>query len=58
MPLNKSKWSEGKCGLKLLQYMAIGKPGIASDVGVNSQIIIEVFSDFRYNDSISGACTL
>lgn len=41
MPLKDSEWSKGKCGLKLLQYMAVGIPGIGSDVGVNSDIIIE-----------------
>ncbi len=41
MPLKNTEWSKGKCGLKLLQYMSIGIPGIASDVGVNSEIIIE-----------------
>ncbi len=41
MPLKDSEWSKGKCGLKLLQYMAVGIPGIGSNVGVNSDIIIE-----------------
>jgi len=32
-------WSRGKCGLKLLQYMAAGLPSIANSVGVHPQII-------------------
>ena len=32
-------WSRGKCGLKLLQYMAAGLPTIANSVGVHPQII-------------------
>jgi len=39
MPLENSEWSKGKCGLKILQYMSIGKPTIADNVGVNSTII-------------------
>ena len=39
MPLTDDPWSRGKCGFKLLQYMAIGVPGVASKVGVNSEII-------------------
>lgn len=41
MPLNDSEWSRGKCGLKLLQYMAVGVPGIATKVGINQEIIQE-----------------
>ena len=41
MPLEKDEWSEGKCGFKLIQYLALGIPAIASPVGVNVQIIEE-----------------
>lgn len=39
MPLTDYPWERGKCGYKLIQYMACGKPVIASPVGVNTQIV-------------------
>lgn len=39
MPLADSEWERYKCGLKLIQYMALGIPAVASPVGVNSQIV-------------------
>jgi glycosyltransferase involved in cell wall biosynthesis len=39
MPLDDTEWERGKCGYKLLQYMAAGRPVIASPVGVNSEIV-------------------
>lgn len=39
MPLTDNRWSKGKCGFKLLQYMALGIPTVASPVGVNKDIV-------------------
>lgn len=39
MPLEYSEWEKGKCGFKALQYMAMEIPTVASDVGINHQII-------------------
>lgn len=39
MPLDDSSWSQGKCGYKLIQYMACGIPVVASPVGVNPTIV-------------------
>lgn len=33
------EWNRYKCGLKLIQYMAVGVPGVASPVGVNADIV-------------------
>ncbi|MHC4942346.1 MAG: glycosyltransferase family 4 protein [Planctomycetota bacterium] len=44
MPLFEDDWSRGKCGLKLLQYGALGMPSVCTPVGVNLEIV-------RHNDS-------
>jgi glycosyltransferase involved in cell wall biosynthesis len=39
MPLADDPWTKGKCAFKLLQYMACGRPGVASLTAVTQKII-------------------
>ena len=39
MPVRDLPFERGKCGYKLIQYMACGKPVVASPVGVNADIV-------------------
>lgn len=39
MPLPDEPWERGKCGYKLIQYMACGLPVVTSPVGVNTEIV-------------------
>jgi glycosyltransferase involved in cell wall biosynthesis len=46
MPLADSPWERGKCGYKLIQYMAAGLPVVASAVGANLDIVEEGVTGF------------
>jgi glycosyltransferase involved in cell wall biosynthesis len=39
MPMPDDAWSEGKCAMKALLYMAVGVPVVASAVGMNREVI-------------------
>ena len=41
MPLTDDRWSRGKCGFKLLQYMAVGIPTVCHPIGLNKEIVLD-----------------
>jgi glycosyltransferase involved in cell wall biosynthesis len=46
MPLTDDGWNKGKCGFKLIQYLALEIPAISSPIGVNNIIIEEGVNGF------------
>lgn len=50
MPLRDDVWSRGKCGLKLIQYMASGLPAIAHPIGAAREIVIDGVSGMLRSD--------
>jgi glycosyltransferase involved in cell wall biosynthesis len=41
MPLPDDAWANGKSGYKLIQYMAMRRPAVASAIGANNQIVLD-----------------
>ncbi len=46
MPLPDTPWTRGKCGLKALQYMALGRPAVVSPVSINREIVQEGYNGY------------
>ena len=51
MPLRDGPWERGKCGYKIIQYMASGLPVVASAVGTNSDIVRDGENGFLADDA-------
>ena len=47
MPLDNTIWEQGKCGIKLIQYMACGLPVVGTPIGVNREIIQHGINGFQ-----------
>jgi glycosyltransferase involved in cell wall biosynthesis len=47
MPLPDDEWTRGKGGYKLLQYMAVAVPAVASPVGVNRVLVSDGVEGFH-----------
>ncbi|MBO8240546.1 glycosyltransferase family 4 protein [Prochlorococcus marinus XMU1412] len=51
-PLPDNEWIKGKSGLKALQYMALGLPVVASNLGCNNRVIENNLSGILVNNDI------
>lgn len=51
MPLIDGPWEKGKCGYKLIQYMACALPVVASPVGVNVSLVNDSACGFLASDA-------
>lgn len=50
MPLPDNPFERGKCGYKLIQYMACGLPVVASPVGINRELVTHGENGFLANN--------
>lgn len=50
-PMTDDPWTRGKCGFKLLQYMAAGLPVISSAAGENARIVVHGQTGFLARDA-------
>ena len=41
MPLPDTEWARGKCGLKMIMYLALGIPAIGSPIGVGKTLLAQ-----------------
>ena len=46
MPLVQDRWSEGKCGLKIIQYFGVGVPVVCTPVGINKDVVRDSYNGF------------
>jgi glycosyltransferase involved in cell wall biosynthesis len=51
MPLDNTLWEKGKCGFKLIQYMACGLPVVASAAPANEEIIDDGINGYIVNSN-------
>jgi glycosyltransferase involved in cell wall biosynthesis len=50
MPLFNDLWSQGKCGLKILQYFSVGLPVVCTPVGINRDMVEDGVNGFWAKD--------
>jgi glycosyltransferase involved in cell wall biosynthesis len=50
MPLTDDEYTRGKCGFKILQYMAVGAVPVASAVGFNNEILTHGVDGFLVDE--------
>jgi glycosyltransferase involved in cell wall biosynthesis len=53
MPLPDGPFERGKCAYKLIQYMALGRPGVASPVGANREVVTDGVDGFLPADAVA-----